>query len=80
MDGDACQLPTVYQGQILDDCVRLQGKWSCVTAGGSWKECNLKDKPLPTNKNGALVVADRTTISGQQCLLPAVVRWAISMI
>lgn len=74
VDGDACQLPTVDRGQILDDCAQRGGQWACPTSAGPWKACDLRGAAPPAAPKGPLVVAQRTSASGAKCLLPAVVR------
>ncbi|KAL4426385.1 hypothetical protein ABPG77_004679 [Micractinium sp. CCAP 211/92] len=71
-DGDACVLPVVVQGEILDDCVQRQGNWSCLNNNGIWSECDLRGTPPPVEEPGQLIVAQRFTTSGVPCLLPAV--------
>eukprot|EP00887_Chlorella_sp_A99_P005410 scaffold1.g5410.t1 len=74
VDGEHCQLPT---SEILDDCVfrapddASTPAWSCLTAAGAWKRCDLGNR-APTDEQGQLQVAQRTALSGEACLLPAV--------
>jgi hypothetical protein len=71
--------PTAYlapQGEILTDCVDRSGVPSCLVDGGTWAECDLsKPQGPPLGAEGQLLVADRSTVSGSACLLPAVNRW-----
>ncbi|EFN59099.1 hypothetical protein CHLNCDRAFT_137883 [Chlorella variabilis] len=69
--GDACQLPV---GEILDDCIDRNGTWSCLDSSLSWQQCDLGSSPPPTDDQGQLLVTQRTTTSGEACLLPAVFR------
>ena len=56
--GDACTLPAVYRGQLLDDCVLRQGAWSCLDAYGAWRRCDLSEvAPPPADQQGQLLVA-----------------------
>ncbi|PRW58639.1 hypothetical protein C2E21_2984 [Chlorella sorokiniana] len=70
--GQACSLPVVFQGELLDDCIMRDVAWSCLTAANEWQRCNLGATPAPTNAQGQLLVAQRTTTSNASCLLPAV--------
>ena len=75
VDGDVCAFPTVYEGEILDDCVQRQGQWACVTGEGEWKECDVSASTPPSGPDWHLSVANRTTKAGSRCLFPAVYRW-----
>lgn len=72
VDGDVCALPTVFEEEILDDCVQRQGQWGCVTGDGQWKECDVSASTPPTGADWHLSVANRTTTAGSRCLFPAV--------
>ena len=41
-------LPTVVDGEILDDCVwrDAAGGWACPTAAGEWQRCDLSAPPV----------------------------------
>uniref|UniRef100_A0A1D1ZX47 LamG-like jellyroll fold domain-containing protein n=1 Tax=Auxenochlorella protothecoides TaxID=3075 RepID=A0A1D1ZX47_AUXPR len=71
-DGDMCILPTVQDGDLLDDCVQRNGTWSCLTNSGAWKACALSGDDQPMEEQGLLHVASRNTVGGDACLLPAV--------
>lgn len=68
----------LLQGQILDDCVDRNGVPSCPDSEGSWHPCDLappkkgqQQQPL-MDEQGLLIVADRMTVGGEECLFPAV--------
>lgn len=53
-----------------------RGVPSCVSADDySWQPCDLAAQPrAPTDQQGQLLVANRTTVRGEACRLPAVQR------
>ena len=65
-DGDTCQLPVVYQGEILDDCIFRSDivSWACLTAGGTWKQCDLSSSPPPVDDTGVLQVGVSSDLPG----------------
>lgn len=72
-DGELCDLPTVDQGEIIDDCVDLAGVLSCKSVSGQWKACDTTTPGgLQPQPEGTLYVANRITITGEPCLFPAV--------
>jgi len=71
-DGETCVLPTVVDGQILDDCVQQNGQLSCLTPAGAWKACDLRYGDVQIGDEGALMVADRNSTDGLGCIFPAV--------
>lgn len=74
VDGQLCDLPIVYEGEIYDDCFDINGVASCKAVTGEFKACNQKgtSSTVPPPQNGTLFVANRTTMSGDACLFPAV--------
>lgn len=73
VDGQLCDLPVVYDGEIYDDCFDINGVPSCKAVTGEWKACNQKQSSFAgVPQNGTLFVANRTTMSGDACLFPAV--------
>lgn len=72
-DGDSCMLPTVYQGEIIDECVPINGTMSCLAVrGGGWKECVEPAEGFYYGEQAELMVATRKTVAGEECRLPAV--------
>ena len=71
--GYKCELPIVVNGEIIDDCVEKSGLgMACITSysNGTWEQC---DEELRYSiQNTAPSVAQRQTIYGKSCLLPAV--------
>ncbi|KAL4430893.1 hypothetical protein ABPG75_006149 [Micractinium tetrahymenae] len=70
--GEACVLPVVVEGEILDDCVRRDGNWSCLNSKGIWSACDLRGSQPPVEEPGQVVVAQRYSLSGVPCRFPAV--------
>lgn len=74
--GVQCQLPIVLDGEIIDDCIDIDGiGFSCLTtsSNGSWEACDMTSgTDIGTGSNGVLSVAQRQTIYGESCVLPAV--------
>jgi hypothetical protein len=45
------------QGEIQDDCVQINGTWSCLDDTGNWQQCDLGGGAPPANTTGQLMVA-----------------------
>ncbi|GAB4817823.1 hypothetical protein N2152v2_004869 [Parachlorella kessleri] len=72
--GQSCVLPTVVDDTLYTDCADPgSGVPSCLTPAGDWATCDLSNPAgLPLGTDGQLQVADRATVTGSACLLPAV--------
>ena len=61
------------QGEIIDECVPVNGTMSCLASrGGGWKECVEPAEGFYYGEQAELMVAARKTIAGEECRLPAV--------
>ena len=72
--GERCVFPTVYRGQVLNECANLAGKSQCKTEKGLWQECAPPSAPAPAPAPAAGVGSTTKTVNGNECVFPLVYR------
>eukprot|EP01025_Chloroclados_australasicus_P006774 TRINITY_DN12166_c0_g1_i10.p1 TRINITY_DN12166_c0_g1~~TRINITY_DN12166_c0_g1_i10.p1 ORF type:complete len:1147 (-),score=140.57 TRINITY_DN12166_c0_g1_i10:5-3445(-) len=72
VDGLNCVFPSIYRGNVFDDCTKISSKLQCqVLEDGDWHEC------APANGTGAVelgAVNSRRTVDGLTCQFPFIHR------
>eukprot|EP01025_Chloroclados_australasicus_P037521 TRINITY_DN38317_c0_g1_i1.p1 TRINITY_DN38317_c0_g1~~TRINITY_DN38317_c0_g1_i1.p1 ORF type:complete len:356 (+),score=20.19 TRINITY_DN38317_c0_g1_i1:136-1068(+) len=66
VNGDKCEFPFQYRGEIHDNCVEIAGVMSCE-ANGEIQECDLGNQSVQSPQETAKTV---TTVNGDLCEFP----------
>ena len=72
VSGQSCVFPSVYRGEVMNDCMDVGGKQQCKTAQGVWEECAAPGAAAVPAKPAGPV-----TVSGASCVFPLIYRGSV---